>query len=108
MRVVYKIINGMENQQEDEWSLPLPVLKSEIGQIHGRKFSQIQRHHHCFKESPTQNLLETLLETYPFVPVLILTLRIYYHLLLLLIFTYQSKIPFSISTPNKCGRELKG
>ena len=38
-------------------------------------------------------------------PVLILTLSIYYHILLLLIFTYRSKILFSISARNKCGGE---
>ena len=56
-----------------------------------------------FQGVPTQNLLESLLEIYPFMPVLILTLSIYYHIFLLLIFTYQSKIPFSSSTPRKCG-----
>lgn len=78
----------MENQQGGEWSLPPSVLKREIGQIHGGKFSQMQRHHPCFEEFLTQNLLESLLETYPFMPVLILTLSIHYHILLLLIFIY--------------------
>lgn len=58
-----------------------------------------------FQGVPDAKLLWSLLETYPFRPVLILTLSIYSHIFLLLIVTYQNKIPFSISTPNKCGGE---
>lgn len=53
----------------------------------------------------TQNPLESFLEAYPFTLVLTLHLTIYYHILLLLMFTYQSKITSSISTPNKGQRK---
>lgn len=65
----------------------------------------MQRHHPCFKEALTLNLLENLLETCPFMSVLIFTLSIHLHILLLLSFIYWSKIPFSLSTPNKRGMQ---
>lgn len=81
------------------------TVSAENGHIPGGKSSQLQRHHHCFKESLTKILLEGFLETHPSMPELILTLSIYYHIILLLIFTYQDKIPLSSSRPKTYGGE---